>query len=173
MDDLSQAFAKSTITETAVELDLSEYDSTIIISHFRSHDIVGFNGAIKQMAAISGLSSEPDNSLTAQEKMELLLEAGKQVVDNLNGEILYINVMDRLSIESSGVTLPESNTYSIGILSSYDPVALDQACIDLVNMLKEGEALAVHIESCNGIYTLIQAEKIGLGSRTYALTIDN
>ena len=173
IDDLSRAFEEPAIIETAAELDFSEYDSTIILSHFRSHDIVGFNGAVKQTAAISNPSCEPDNSLTAQEKMELLSETGKQVADNLNGKILYINVMDRLSIESSGVTLPESNTYNIGILSSYDPVALDQACIDLVNMLKEGEALAVHINSCNGVYTLVQAERIGLGCRTYALTIDN
>ena len=173
IDDLSQSFEKATIIETSAESDYSEYDSTIILSHFRSHDIVGFNGAVKQTAAISTPSCEPDNSLTAQEKMELLSMSGKQVADNLNGHILYINVMDRLSIESSGITLPESNTYDIGILSSYDPVALDQACIDLVNMLKEAEALAVHIEACNGIYTLIQAERIGLGSRTYALTIDN
>ena len=105
--------------------------------------------------------------------MELLSKSGKQAADNLNGQILYINVMDRLSIESSGITLPKSNTYDIGILSSYDPVALDQACIDLVNMLKEAEALAVHIEAYNGIYTLVQAERLGLGSRTYALTVDN
>ena len=173
IDDLSQSFEKATIIETSAESDYSEYDSTIILSHFRSHDIVGFNGAVKQTAAISTPSCEPDKSLTAQEKMELLSMSGKQVADNLNGHILYINVMDRLSIESSGITLPDSNTYDIGILSSYDPVALDQACIDLVNMLKEAEALAVHIEACNGIYTLIQAERIGLGSRTYALTIDN
>lgn len=172
IDDLSQAFEKATIKETPAESDFSEYDSTIILSHFRSHDIVGFNGALKQTAAISTPSCEPDISLTAQEKMELLSKPGKQAADSLNGQILYINVMDRLSIESSGITLPESNTYDIGILSSYDPVALDQACIDLVNMLKEAEALAVHIEACNGIYTLIQAERIGLGSRTYALTID-
>lgn len=173
IDDLSQSFEKATIIETSAESDYSEYDSTIILSHFRSHDIVGFNGAVKQTAAISTPSCESDNSLTVQEKMELLSRSGKQVADNLNGHILYINVMDRLSIESSGITLSESNTYDIGILSSYDPVALDQACIDLVNMLKEAEALAIHIEACNGIYTLIQAERIGLGSRTYALTIDN
>ena len=173
IDDLSQSFEKAAIIETSAESDYSEYDSTIILSHFRSHDIVGFNGAVKQTAAISTPSCEPDNALTAQEKMELLSRSGKQVADNLNGQILYINVMDRLSIESSGITLPESNTYDIGILSSYDPVALDQACIDLVNMLKEAEALAVHIEACNGIYTLIQAERLGLGSRTYALTVDN
>lgn len=173
VDDLSQAFEKSTIIETAVESDLSEYDSIIMLSHFRSHDIVGFNGAVKQTASIFSSSCEPDHSLTAKEKMDMLSETGKQAADNLSGQILYINVMDRLSIESSGITFPESNTYDIGILSSYDPVALDQACIDFVNMLKEGEALAVHIESCNGIYTLIQAERIGLGSRTYALTIDN
>lgn len=137
VDDLSQAFEKSTIIETAVESDLSEYDSIIMLSHFRSHDIVGFNGAVKQTASIFSSSCESDHSLTAQEKMDMLLETGKQAADNLSGQILYINVMDRLSIESSGITLPESNTYDIGILSSYDPVALDQACIDFVNMLKE------------------------------------
>ena len=62
----------------------------------------------------------------------------------------------------------------VAVLSSYDPVSLDQACVDLVNMSEECQILALHIASCNGLSTLIQAEQMGLGSRTYAfLSIDN
>ncbi len=91
-------------------------------------------------------------------------------MDSLDGHILYISVMDRATIESAGVILPESNTYDIGILSSYDPVALDQACIDIAAILGEGAPLLSQIERCNGLRTLIYGEQIGLGSRTYALT---
>ena len=103
--------------------------------------------------------------------LEALAENAKGTVDSLDGHILYINVMDRITVESAGIVLPESNTYDIGILASYDPVALDQACIDLVAILGEGAPLLSHIEICNGLSTLTYGEQIGLGSRTYALTI--
>ena len=92
-------------------------------------------------------------------------------MDKTGSQILYINVMDRLSVESGGVSLPDTNTYSVGIFSSYDPVAVDQACVDMLYMIQEGASFAAHIESCRGIDTLIHAERIGLGSRTYAMTI--
>ena len=171
-DDLFREFERTSVIEgTTLESVFSDYDSTIILSHFRGHDIVGFDGAVKQTAEISVQSEKQNDSLTNQVRMEQLAEAGKHTVDGIDGQILYITIMDRLTIESGGITLPESNTYDIGILSSYDPVALDQACIDLVYMLKEGKELAAHIESCNGIHTLVHAESIGLGSRTYALII--
>ena len=111
------------------------------------------------------------NALDRQHQLEALAEAGKRSIESLSGHILYINVMDRLSIESGGYSLPDSNTYNIGILSSYDPVALDQACVDFVYMVREGAPFAAHIAAQHGIYTLDYAEKIGLGSRTYALSM--
>jgi len=167
---LSESLGESVIVESPSSEDFSDYDCTIVLSHFRSHDTAGFNGAVKQAAAIS---VEPETD-PGQCSLEELAEKGKQTVDSLEGRILYISVMDRTTIESAGVVLPQSNTYDIGILLSYDPVALDQACIDIVSILREGKPLLSQIERCNGLHTLIYGEQIGLGSRTYALTtLDN
>lgn len=170
---LSASLDNPAIVETPSSVDFSDYGCTIVLSHFRSHDTAGFNGAVKQTAVIS-IDSETTSRLSAgQCSLEGLAKGGKEIVDSLDGRLLYINIMDRRTIESAGVVLPESNTYNIGILASYDPVALDQACIDLAAILREGAPLLSHIEICNGMYTLAYGEQIGLGSRTYALSILN
>ena len=88
----------------------------------------------------------------------------------LDGNILYINVMNRLSVDCDCDGNPaEPDMHDIGILASYDPVALDQACIDLVYSAEDGDSLVERIESRNGLHTLEHAEDIGLGSRTYEL----
>ncbi|MDE7246166.1 MAG: DUF362 domain-containing protein [Oscillospiraceae bacterium] len=167
---LSELLAESVVLESPSSVNFFDYDCTIVLSHFRSHDVAGFNGAVKQAAAISA-ELETANRLSAGLcDLDLLAEKGKQTVDSLDGHILYISVMDRATIESAGVILPESNTYDIGILSSYDPIALDQACIDIIAILGEGVPFLSQIEHCNGLRTLIHGEQIGLGSRTYALT---
>ena len=92
------------------------------------------------------------------------------MVDALDGNILYINVMNRLSVDCDCDSSPaEPDMHDIGILASFDPVALDQACIDLVYAAEDGESLINRIESRNGLHTLEHAEAIGLGSRTYEL----
>ena len=102
--------------------------------------------------------------------LESMAEAGKSVVDYLDGNILYINVMNRLSVDCDCDSNPaEPDMHDIGILASYDPVALDQACIDLVYSAEDGDSLVERIESRNGLHTLEHAEEIGLGSRTYEL----
>ena len=102
--------------------------------------------------------------------LESMAEAGKSVVDYLEGNILYINVMNRLAVDCDCDTNPaEPDMHDIGILAPYDPVALDQACIDLVYSADDGDALVERIESRNGLHTLEHAEDIGLGSRTYEL----
>lgn len=105
---------------------------------------------------------------------ESMAEAGKSVSDYLgNGErIVYVNVMNRLSIDCDCDGNPsEPDLHDIGILASTDPVALDQACIDLVYAQKDGDgaSLVNRIESRNGLHTLEHAEEIGLGSRSYQL----
>ena len=88
------------------------------------------------------------------------------VVDYLNGNILYINVMNRLSVDCDcGGNPSEPDMHDIGILASFDPVAVDQACIDLVYGAEEGGSLVNRIESRNGLHTLEHAQNIGLGSR--------
>ncbi len=102
--------------------------------------------------------------------LESMAEAGKSVVDYLDGNILYINVMNRLSVDCDCDGGPaEPDIHDIGILASFDPVAVDQACIDLVYSAEDGASLVNRIESKNGLHTLEQAEKIGLGSRAYQL----
>lgn len=171
IEGLSELLDEPAIAETPVSVDFSDYDCTIVLSHFRSHDTAGFNGAVKQTAVISTKPETASRLSAGQCNLEALAENAKETVDGLDGHILYINVMDRITVESAGVVLPESNTYDIGILASYDPVALDQACIDLVAILREGAPLLSHIGVCNGLSTLTYGEQIGLGSRTYALTI--
>lgn len=99
-----------------------------------------------------------------------MAEAGKSVVDALDGNILYVNVMNRLSVDCDCDGNPaEPDMHDIGILASADPVALDQACVDLVYAAEDGTSLINRIESRNGLHTLEHGANIGLGSREYSL----
>lgn len=97
-----------------------------------------------------------------------MAEAGKSVVDALDGQILYINVMNRLSVDCDG-SPTKPDMHDICILASFDSLAVDQACVDLVYAAEDLQSLRNCIESRNGLQTLEQAEKIGLGRRTYQL----
>jgi uncharacterized Fe-S center protein len=104
--------------------------------------------------------------------LESMAEAAKAVADSLNNgkNILYISVMNNLSIDCDCDSSPaEPEIHDIGILASLDPVALDQACVDLVYAAPNNESLVNRIESLNGIHTLEHAEEIGLGNRSYTL----
>jgi uncharacterized Fe-S center protein len=104
--------------------------------------------------------------------LESMADAGKAVSDSLGKgkNIVYINVMNRISVDCDCDGTPaEPDMHDIGILASTDPVALDQACIDLVYAAEDSKSLIQRIESLNGLHTLEQAEVIGLGSRTYEL----
>ncbi len=174
------------LTENYVGAAFADYDSYLILSHFKGHAMAGFGGAIKNISIGLGSSEGKSwihsggTSLTSpwggeqDAFLESMAEAGKSVSDYLgNGErIVYINVMNRLSIDCDCDGSPaEPDMHDIGILASADPVALDQACIDLVYAQKDGDgaALVNRIESRNGLHTLEHAEEIGLGSRTYNL----
>ncbi|MBD5526551.1 MAG: DUF362 domain-containing protein [Lachnospiraceae bacterium] len=174
------------LTENFVGAHFGDYDSYLVLSHFKGHAMAGFGGAIKNISIGLGSSEgkcwihSGGNSLTSpwggeqDAFLESMAEAGKSVSDYLgNGErIIYINVMNRLSIDCDCNGHPaEPDMHDIGILASTDPVALDQACIDLVYAQKDGDgaSLVGRIESRNGLHTLEHAEEIGLGSRTYQL----
>ena len=102
--------------------------------------------------------------------LEAMAEAAKSVDDYMGENILYISVMNKLSVDCDCDSNPaEPDMHDIGILASLDPVALDQACVDLVYTAEDGASLIQRIESRNGIHTLEHAEKIGLGSREYRL----
>lgn len=169
------------ITENYVGVNFANYDYYIILSHFKGHAMAGYGGAIKNIS-IGIASSEgkahihtggKGGSMWGGEQdafLESMAEAGKSVSDYLDGNILYINVMNRLSVDCDCDGNPaKPDMHDIGILASFDPVAVDQACIDLVYSAEDGQSLIGRIESRNGLHTLEHAEKIGLGSRAYQL----
>lgn len=169
------------IAENYVGVNFANYDYYIILSHFKGHAMAGYGGAIKNIS-IGIASSEgkahihtggKGGSMWGGEQdafLESMAEAGKSVSDYLDGNILYINVMNRLSVDCDCDGNPaEPDMHDIGILASFDPVAVDQACIDLVYSAEDGQSLIQRIESRNGLHTLEHAEKIGLGSRAYQL----
>ena len=175
----------SVLTENYVGAAFADYDSYLVLSHFKGHAMAGYDGAIKNISIGLGSSEGKawihsggtGGSMWGGEQdafLEAMAEAGKSVSDYLgNGErIVYINVMNRLSVDCDCDGNPaEPDMHDIGILASTDPVALDQACIDLVYAQKDGDgaSLVQRIESRNGLHTLEHAEEIGLGSRTYNL----
>ena len=176
----------SVLTENYVGAAFAGYDSYLILSHFKGHAMAGYGGAIKNISI--GLASgegkgwihsggTSKKSIWGGDQdafLEAMAEAGKSVSDFLgNGErIVYVNVMNRLSVDCDCDGNPaEPDIHDIGILASTDPVALDQACVDLIYAQKDGDgaSLVKRIESRNGLHTLEHAEEIGLGSRTYEL----
>ncbi len=176
------------INKAIVGSHAENYTDWVILSHFKGHAMAGFGGAIKDVAI--GMSS-PSGKVyvhTAGTRttggiwysdqdawLEAMAEMVSGVKDHVGAEhIIYINVMNRLSVDCDCDGNPaEPDIHDIGILASTDPVALDQACVDLVWQAEGNAALVRRIESLHGIHTLEHAEKIGLGSRTYELlTLD-
>ena len=174
----------SQLSENLVGAHFADYDSYLVLSHFKGHAMAGFGGAIKNISI--GLGSAEGKCLihTGGKShtspwggdqtafTESMAEAGKSVSDYLGkGErIVYINVMNRISIDCDCDGNPhEPDIHDIGILASADPVALDQACIDIVGQAQGNASLMQRIERQQGIHTLEHAEEIGLGSRSYQL----
>ncbi len=169
------------LKENYVGKNFKNYDYYIVLSHFKGHAMAGYGGAIKNISI--GIASSKGKahihsggtggSMWSGDQdafLESMAEAGKSVTDYLNGNILYINVMNRLSVDCDCDGNPaEPDMHDIGILASFDPVAVDQACVDLVYSAEDGKSLVQRIESRNGLHTLEQAEKIGLGRREYQL----
>lgn len=171
------------LSEDLVGSHFANYDYYVVLSHFKGHAMAGFGGAIKNISI--GVGSSEGKTLihtagkggsmwgAAQDPfLESMADAGKGVSDYLDGNIIYINVMNRLSVDCDCDGNPaEPDMHDIGILASADPVAVDQACIDLIYKQADGDgaSLVQRIESRNGLHTLEAAEAIGLGSRTYTL----
>ena len=179
------------IKEDFVGSHFKNYDSYIILSHFKGHRMGGFGGAMKNMsigiasasgkmwihtAGLTDKTSEFSKVFeTPQDKfLESMAEAAGAVMLYLGDKILYISVMNKLSVDCDCSSNPAAPTMKdIGILASLDPVALDQACVDFVYKVHDGHDLIKRMEEKHGIHTLEHAEKLGLGSRTYELvTID-
>ena len=160
------------------------YSDWVILSHFKGHAMAGFGGAIKNVGI--GISS-PSGKVyvhTAGTKtsgsiwhsdQDAWLEALAEMVSGFSSHvgkehIIYINVMNRLSVDCDCDGNPaEPDIHDIGILASTDPVALDQACVDLIYQAEGNASLVKRMESLHAVHTLEHAEEIGLGSRTYEL----
>ena len=168
--------------------DLAKYDSLLVLSHFKGHAMGGYGGALKQLsigcASSAGKTLIPTagvtddqtklfNNLPEQDKfLEAMAAAASSVVDYFKGNAVYINVMKNISIDcdcDGNASAPCMQ--DIGILASLDPVAVDQACLDLVyNSTDPGkDKLIERIESLHGVHTVEAAYDLGVGNREYEL----
>lgn len=161
---------------------IENYDSMLVLSHFKGHPMGGFGGALKNISI--GLASshgkanihgagKPEEIWTADHDsfLESMAEADKTIMD-YEKNIVFINVMANMSVDCDCCAVAEDPCMKdIGVLASTDPVALDQACIDLVyNSTDPGkDHLIKRIESRNGIHTIEEAEKLKVGTRKYDL----
>ena len=162
---------------------IKNYDSMLVVSHFKGHPMGGYGGALKQLsigcassygkAYIHG-AGEPEKIWTADHDkfLEAMADAASSVVKYFDKNIAYINIMCNMSVDCDCCAKAEDPCMNdIGILSSLDPVALDKACIDLVYNSKDPgrDHLVERIESRNGTHTIDEAEKLGIGNKEYEL----
>ena len=162
---------------------IKNYDSMLVLSHFKGHPMGGYGGALKQLsigcassygkAYIHGAGVPRDIWTADHDKfLESMSDAASSIVDYFKGNIAYINVMCNMSVDCDCCKVAEDPCISdIGILSSIDPVALDKACIDLVYNSSDPnkDHLIERIESRNGTHTIYEANKRGIGSLEYEL----
>lgn len=171
------------ITVNYVGDHLKNYDSMLVLSHFKGHPMGGYGGALKNMsigiasshgkAHIHG-AGEPEKIWTADHDsfLEAMADADESIMSYMKDKLVFINIMCNMSVDCDCCAVAEDpKIKDIGILASLDPVALDQACVDLVyNSEDEGKKhLIERIESRNGIHTIVAAAEIGIGSREYEL----
>ena len=162
---------------------LKNYDSMLVISHFKGHPMGGYGGALKNIsigvasshgkAHIHG-AGDPEKIWTADHDsfLESMADADKSIMDYFKENIVFINVMCNLSVDCDCCAVAEDPCMQdIGILASTDPVALDQACIDLIYKSEDPgrDHFIERVESRNGIHTIEAAEKIGVGNRAYEI----
>ena len=171
------------IKKNFVGKDLANYDSTLVLSHFKGHPMGGFGGALKQLSIgfassygkkyIHGVGDINDFWNSDHDSfLESMADAAKSVVDLFQGNAVYVNVMKNMSVDCDCCAVAEDPCIAdIGVLISTDPVAIDQACVDLVYACSDpGKPhLIRRIESRNGIHTVEAAAALGIGSRDYEL----
>ena len=171
------------IKKNYIGKDLADYDSMLVLSHFKGHPMGGYGGALKQLSI--GVASSygkayihgagvPEDIWTADHNafLESMADAAGSVIEYMKGNILYVNVMKNMSVDCDCCAVAEDPCIAdIGILVSTDPVAIDQACIDLVYACSDpGKPhLIERIESRNGIHTIEAAAELGYGVREYEL----
>ena len=167
---------------------INDYDSMLVLSHFKGHPMGGYGGALKQLS-IGVASSEGKSwihsagnskdqytiwdNLPEQDKfLESMADAASSVVKHFNGNIAFINVMCNLSVDCDCCAVAEDPCMKdIGILASLDPIAIDQACIDLVYNSKDPgrDHFVERVESRHGTHTIEAAADLGFGTREYEI----
>ena len=168
--------------------DLANYDSLLVLSHFKGHAMDGFGGALKQLsigcassagktlihtAGVTNDQTKLFSNLPEQDKfLEAMADAAASVVDYFKGNAVFVNVMKNISVDcdcDGNASAPCMK--DVGILASADPVAVDQACLDLVyNSTDPGkDKLIARIESLHGVHTVEAAADLGVGTREYEL----
>ena len=171
------------IQKNFVGKDLKNYDSILVLSHFKGHPMGGFGGALKQLSIgfascygkkyIHGVGDTTDFWKGDHDSfLESMADAAWSVDNHFKGKAVYVNVMKNMSVDCDCCAVAEDPCIAdIGILISTDPVAIDQACLDLVYACSDpGKPhLIERIESRNGILTVEAAEALGIGSREYEL----
>lgn len=171
------------IKKNYVGKDIVNYDSLLVLSHFKGHPMGGYGGALKQLsigcassfgkAYIHG-AGEPEKIWTADHDsfLESMADAASSVVKLFKGNAMYVNVMKNMSVDCDCCAVAEDPCLAdIGVLVSTDPVAVDQACVDLVYACDDpGKAhFLERVESRNGVHTIEAAAAMGVGSREYEL----
>lgn len=171
------------IHKNYVGKNLAKYDSMLVLSHFKGHPMGGYGGAIKQLSI--GVASSfgkayihgagvPEEIWTADHDsfLESMADAAASVIDFFKGNVIYVNVMKNMSVDCDCCAVAEDPCMAdIGILASLDPIAIDQACLDLVYASDDPgrDHLLERIESRNGVHTIEAAAEVGYGSREYVL----
>lgn len=170
------------LSENLVGAHFGDYDGFLVLSHFKGHQMAGFGGALKNISIgmasrggkllihSAGASSESWTSAPTSDFLESMADACQAVLV-AQPNMQFVNVMNNLSVDCDCDSSPAPPKMAdIGILASADPVALDQACVDLV-YASDGDSadLIARIESRDGAHVLEAAEKLGIGSRTYDL----
>ena len=171
------------IQKNFVGKDLKNYDSMLVLSHFKGHPMGGYGGALKQLSI--GVASSygkayihgagvPENIWTADHDsfLESMADAAGSVVNYFHGNMIFINVMKNMSVDCDCCEVAEDPCIAdMGILVSTDPIAIDQACIDMVYACSDpGKAhFLERVESRNGVHTIEAAAALGYGSREYTL----
>ncbi|MCD7963054.1 MAG: DUF362 domain-containing protein [Rikenellaceae bacterium] len=174
------------ITRDIVGKNFLDYDFTVILSHFKGHAMGGFGGAIKNMSIgiassngkrlihSGGASTTSWGSPSQEQFLETMAEAAKAIADHCGENIIYISVMNNLSVDCDCDSNPaDPQMGDIGILASLYPVALDKACVDQVYASEDHGKIHLieRMESMKGVHTLVHAEKIGIGTQDYKLVI--
>lgn len=171
------------IKKVPVGKNMLNYDSMLVLSHFKGHPMGGFGGALKQLsigcassygkAYIHG-AGEPEKIWTGDHDsfLESMADAAEAVVRHFSGNMVFINVMKNMSVDCDCCSVAEDPCMAdIGILASLDPIAVDRACLDLVYASYDPgrDHLLERIESRNGAHTIDAAAELGFGSKEYEL----